>query len=91
MEKVREPEDNDKFLYFTQRSIYARGDYRKKTWGSTEHKVKVWVFKDEPEIANVEYSCPYCEKKGAKQTAWARPLSFTCDKCERTIKIAKLK
>ena len=91
MAKVREPGDNDDFLYFTQRSIYARGDKRSKNWGATEHKAKVWVFKDEPEIANVDYSCPYCKNKGSKQSPWKRPFSFTCDECERTIKVAKLK
>ena len=91
MNKIRQPTKNDKLNYFTQRSIYVRGDKRKKNWGSTEHKVKVWVFKDEPTIANVEYLCPYCNHKGAKQMPWEKPLIFNCDKCGKKIKVPKLK
>ncbi len=88
---IRQPTENDELAYFTQRSIYKRGDKRKQTWGSTEHYCKVWVFKDEPEIANVEYYCPYCEHKGLKQVKWVKPFSFTCDNCGKTIRVPKLK
>lgn len=89
--KVRMPKDNDDFLYFTQRSVYARGDTRKKNWGETEHKVKLWVFKDEPKTANLDYSCPYCGGKGIKQSEWSQPFEFVCDKCKKIIKVPKLK
>ncbi len=89
--KIRMPTEKDEFLYFTQRSVYARGDPRKENWGTTEHKVKVWVFKDEPTIANVEYSCPYCGYKGLKQQKWERPFVVTCDNCGKKIRVPKLK
>ena len=93
MTKVRYPDENDKLNYFTQRSLYIRGDKRKKNWGSTDHKIKVWVFKEEPDVANVEYQCPNCDHKGAKQMEWVRPLIFLCDNkdCGKKIKVPKLK
>lgn len=91
MSKVREPKEKDEFLYFTQRSVYARGDKRRKTWGKTKHKAKVWVFKDEPEKANVKYFCPYCDNKDNKQVKWKKPFKFKCDKCGKTIRVPKLK
>ena len=89
MSKVRMPKDEDVFEYFTQRSLYKWGDKRKKNWGSTPHKAKVWVFKDEPEIANVEYSCPNCEFKGSKQTPYEVDYSFECDGCKKILKVPK--
>ncbi len=90
MGKVREPKDNDDFLYFTQRSVYAKGDDRKDNWGETEHRVKVWVFKDEPTKANVEYSCPYCGNKDSMQIDYVEPVEFPCGKCGKIIKVPKL-
>lgn len=91
MGKIRLPEENDEFLYFTQRSIYRRGDERKKTYGTTKHKARVWVFKDEPETANIEYTCPYCDHKGSGQDKWVKPFKFSCEKCGKKIRIPKLK
>ncbi len=91
MSQLRYPDENDELLYFTQRSVYKRGDPKKKNWGTTDHKVKVWVFKEEPETANVEYSCPYCDYKGTKQVKWVRPFSFECDNCGKKIRVPKLK
>ena len=85
------PSDDDEFAYFTQRSIYVRGDARKKNWGTTNHKVKVWVFKDEPEIANLEYKCPYCDHQGLMQVPWVKPLKFECQACGKKISVPKLK
>lgn len=88
--KVRMPEENDALEYFTQRSIYKRGDPRKKNWGTTKHKVKVWVFKDEPNTANVTYVCPYCDNEGRKQEPYKEPFKFKCDECDKTIRVPKL-
>lgn len=88
--KIRMPKDDEVFAYFTKRSVYARGDSRKDNWGSTEHFVKVWVFSDEPAIANVEYSCPNCGHKDSKQTPYDEPFSFSCDGCSKVIKVPKL-
>jgi transcription elongation factor Elf1 len=85
------PKEDDNLVYFTQRFVYARGDNRKDNWGETEHKVKVWVFNDEPKTANVEYSCPYCGHNDAKQIKQEKPLIVICDKCGKKIKVPKLK
>ena len=91
MSKLRYPNENDKLQYFTQQSIYKRGDPKKKNWGSTDHKIKVWVFKEEPTVANVEYTCPYCEYKGSIQLEWVKPLIFNCENCGKKLKVPKLK
>ncbi|MFA5406836.1 MAG: hypothetical protein WC307_05785 [Candidatus Nanoarchaeia archaeon] len=91
MNNIRTPKDDDKLVYFTQRFVYVRGDNRKSNWGETEHKIKVWVFKDEPDKANVDYSCPYCGKNGLIQLPWVKPLIFNCDSCGKKIKVPKLK
>lgn len=46
--------------------------------------------------ANIEYTCPYCGNKGSKQepfvrTKAARKLTFSCDKCGKTLEVPKLK
>ena len=88
--KIRNPKDDEVFAYFTKRSVYARGDSRKDNWGSTEHFVKVWVFSDEPNIANVEYSCPNCGHSEGRQFPYDEPFEFACDSCSKTIKVPKL-
>ena len=90
MGKVREPTENDSIIYFTQRSVYAKGDTRKDNWGETEHKAKVWIFKDAPTRTNYDYSCPYCGHKDSGQAENIEPFEFACDKCGKIIKVPKL-
>ncbi|MFH0869362.1 MAG: hypothetical protein V1839_03990 [archaeon] len=56
---LRKPGPDDKLAYFTKRTLGEKG------------KVMVWRFQNE-EIANIEYTCPHCEKTGEKQQPFVR-------------------
>ncbi|MBI4095788.1 MAG: hypothetical protein HY438_02920 [DPANN group archaeon] len=56
---LRKPGANDKLAYFTRRALPNGG------------KATVWRFEGE-ELANIEYSCPFCKNSGEKQQAFAR-------------------
>ena len=55
---LRRPGPNDKLAYFTKRT-YDKG------------KIMVWRFEGE-ELANIEYTCPHCDKTGEKQQPFVR-------------------
>lgn len=50
---LRKPTSQDKFAYFTKRTINSG-------------KIMIWRFEGE-NIFNIEYVCPYCNKSGEKQ------------------------
>jgi len=56
---LRKPGPDDKLAYFTRRTLGDKG------------KVMVWRFQGE-ELANIEYTCPHCEKTGEKQAVFER-------------------
>ena len=66
-----------KTIYHTNRTIDGVG------------KIRVLATKDN--VARVEYKCPYCEHEDYTEEEWKRPFSIKCGKCDKTIKVPKLK
>ncbi len=89
--EIRYPTEKDELIYYTQRSVYRVGDPKREKWEPTKHYVKVWVFKDEPKVANVEYCCPYCDYKGLKQQEWKKPFVVICENCGKKIRVPELR
>ena len=53
-------------------------------------KVRVVVFKDEPNIAYVKYKCPKCGYESELKKEWKRPFYFNCEKCNHKISVPRL-
>jgi len=89
---LRKPKPGDKLAYFTKRTIGEKG------------KVMVWRFEGE-ELANIEYTCPFCGYQGEKQQKFERikisikdesgkrrqvqVFRFQCDNCGKNIDLEK--
>lgn len=88
---LKRPKPGDKLDYFTRRTI-------------DKGKAMVWKFEGE-KLANIEYTCPYCNSKGEKQQKFERirtsivnekgkrkrveAFRFQCDSCGKDIDLVK--
>lgn len=58
--------------------------------GEKKGKIRVIVYKDEPNIACVRYLCPECNHQEETTLPWKKPLIVKCSNCEYKMKIVNL-